>query len=87
MPLWVYICFRILVPLYIKAEEPIEITDEDEEIIIKGKIDTLVLKDQLWVMVIESKQAEYSIERGLAQILAYMLGNPHPTQPSTGRRK
>ncbi|WP_230968252.1 restriction endonuclease subunit R [Nostoc sp. WHI] len=73
-----------LVPLHIKAEEPIEIIDEDEEIIIKGKIDTLVLKDQFWVMVIESKQAEYSIERGLAQILAYMLGNPHPNQPSFG---
>lgn len=73
-----------LAPLYIKAEDPIEITDEDEEMIIKCKIDTLVLKEQFWVMVIESKQAEYSIERGLAQILAYMLGNPHPNQPSFG---
>lgn len=73
-----------LAPLYIKAEETVEITNEDEGVIIKGKIDTLVLKDQLWVMVIESKQAEYSIERGLAQILVYMLANPNPDKPSFG---
>ena len=73
-----------LAPLYIKAEESIQISDEDEGVIIKGKIDTLILKDQFWVMVIESKQAEYSIERGLAQILAYMLGNPDPDRPSFG---
>jgi hypothetical protein len=73
-----------LAPLYIKAEESVEITNEDEGVIIKGKIDTLVLKDQFWVMVIESKQAEYSIERGLAQILVYMLANPYSDKPSFG---
>lgn len=73
-----------LKPFYIKAEEQIDITDEDEGVIIKGKIDTLVLKDQLWAMIIESKQAEYSIEKGLAQLLAYMLGNPYPDRPSFG---
>ncbi len=73
-----------LTPFYIKAEEQIDITNEDEGVIIKGKIDTLVLKDQLWAMIIESKQAEYSIEKGLAQLLAYMLGNPYPDKPSFG---
>lgn len=73
-----------LTPFYIKAEEQIDITDEDEGVIIKGKIDTLVLKDQLWAMIIESKQAEFSIEKGLAQLLAYMLGNPYSDKPSFG---
>ena len=35
-------------------------------------------------MVIESKKADYSIEKGLAQILAYMLGNPTTDKPSFG---
>jgi hypothetical protein len=35
-------------------------------------------------MVIESKQVEFSIEAGLAQILSYMLANPNPEQPSFG---
>ena len=73
-----------LSPFYVKSEESINIISEDEGVIVKGKIDTLVLKDQLWVMVIESKKAAFSIEEGLAQILAYMLGNPNLEQPSFG---
>jgi hypothetical protein len=73
-----------LAPFYIKSEESIDIVGEDEGVIIKGKIDALVLKDKLWVMIIESKKADYSIERGLAQILSYMLGNPHQNQPCFG---
>ena len=73
-----------LFPFYVKSEDSIDIISEDEGIIIKGKIDTLVLKDQFWVMVIESKKASFSTEEGLAQILAYTLGNPNPDQPSFG---
>jgi hypothetical protein len=71
-------------PFYVKSEESVDIVTEDEGVIIKGRIDTLILKDQFWVMVIESKRASYSIEEGLAQILAYMLANPHPEKPSFG---
>ena len=73
-----------LSPFYVKSEESIDIAVADEDIIIKGRIDTLVLKDRFWVMIIESKKASFSIEEGLAQILAYMLGNPYPDQPSFG---
>jgi predicted type IV restriction endonuclease len=64
-------------PLWIKSESSINIQSEDEEMTIEGKIDILVLKEQLWVLVIESKRAELSIKVGLAQILAYMLATPH----------
>ncbi|QOV23686.1 restriction endonuclease subunit R [Anabaenopsis elenkinii] len=73
-----------LSPFYVKSEESIDIAVPDEDIIIKGRLDTLVLKDRFWVMIIESKKASFSIEEGLAQILAYMLGNPYPDQPSFG---
>jgi hypothetical protein len=73
-----------LQPFYIKPEKSVEISEEDEGIIIKGCLDTLVLKDQLWLMVIESKRVSFSIEAGLAQILAYLLGNPNPEKPSYG---
>lgn len=73
-----------LAPFYVKSEEPVDIAVEDEETLVKGRIDTLVLKDQFWVMVIESKRASFSIEAGLSQILAYMLANPHPEKPSFG---
>ncbi len=73
-----------LAPFYVKSEQSIDIYQEDDGVIIRGRIDTLVLKNQLWVMVIESKRAAYSIEAGLAQMLAYLLGNPNPEKPSYG---
>ena len=71
-------------PFYIKPEKSVEISAEDEGVIIKGSLDTLVLKEQLWLMVIESKRVSFSIEAGLAQILAYMLANPNRDRPSYG---
>lgn len=75
-----------LAPFNIRAETSVEIaaTDETNEVIVKGNLDTLVLKDRLWVMVIESKQARLSVEAGLPQILAYLLGNPQLEKPSFG---
>jgi hypothetical protein len=73
-----------LAPFYVKSEESIDIAVPDEDVIIKGRMDTLVLKDQFWVMIIESKRASFSIEQGLAQILVYMLGNPYTDQPNFG---
>jgi hypothetical protein len=73
-----------LSPFYFKAEKSIDITATDGETIVKGSIDTLVFKDQLWVMVIESKKASFSIEAGLPQILAYMLAAPNLEKPCFG---
>lgn len=73
-----------LYPFHIKSEKSVRISESDEGVIVEGKIDVLVLFQQLWVMVIESKQAAFSIEAGLAQILAYMLANPNPEKPSFG---
>ena len=79
-----YLAGFYLLPFYIRSEQSVQIAAEDEGVIITGKIDVLVLKEQLWVMVIESKKASFSIEAGLAQILAYMLANPNSEQPSFG---
>ncbi len=66
-----------LSPFHIATEETIEISDEDEGVVIKGKIDVLVVKNQLWVLVIESKRASYSLEVAIPQILTYMMANPN----------
>jgi hypothetical protein len=63
-------------PFYVKSEESLDIAVPDEDVIIKGRIDIVVFKDRFWVMIIESKKASFSIEEGLAQILAYMIGSP-----------
>ena len=73
-----------LPPFHIKAEESISITAEDDGVEIRGQLDILLLKEQFWVMVIESKRASFSVEAGLAQLLAYMFANPHPEKPGFG---
>ncbi len=71
-------------PFFLSAEKQIKITSEDEETIITGKIDILVYTPQFWVLVIEAKRVEYSLQVGIPQILAYMLDSPELEQPAFG---
>lgn len=73
-----------LPPFHIRSEASVRFSDADDDMTIEGKIDVLVLREQFWIIVIESKQAAFSIETGLAQILAYMLESPHPEHPCFG---
>jgi hypothetical protein len=63
---------------------PFEIITKEQDLIIKGRLDTLIIKEQLWVMIIESKRVIYSVEVGLPQLLAYLMVNPHPNRPNYG---
>ncbi|MGI2908633.1 restriction endonuclease subunit R [Tolypothrix sp. VBCCA 56010] len=71
-------------PFDIETEQSIEIALEDEEEIIRGRIDVLVLKQQLWLLTIESKRAGFSLIMGIPQVIAYMLANPNPERPAFG---
>ena len=73
-----------LYPYHIRSENPINLELADKEVIIRGRIDALVMKEQLWMMVIESKRAEFSIEAGLAQLLTYLMAIPYPEHPNYG---
>ena len=73
-----------LPPFRIQAEKSIEITAQDEDVIVRGQLDTLLLKEQFWAMAIESKEASFSFEAGRAQLLAYMLANPQSEKPCFG---
>jgi predicted type IV restriction endonuclease len=73
-----------LPPFAIQSEVAVQLSITDEEMVIEGKIDILVLQEQLWIMYIESKRAAVSLEVGLPQLLAYMLSIPTPAQPIYG---
>jgi hypothetical protein len=79
-----YLADLYLAPFHITSEVSVSLSDVDEDTTIEGKIDILVLKEHLWVVVIESKRASFSIEAGLAQLLAYMLANPYPDHLNFG---
>jgi hypothetical protein len=73
-----------LAPFYTTSEQSVEITNEDNGIVIRGKIDVLIVQDRLWILVIESKRSEFSLEVGIPQALSYMLANPQPERPVFG---
>jgi hypothetical protein len=51
-------------PFRIKAESSVELVLNDGEEILRGRIDVLVLQDQFWVMVLESKKTTLSVWSG-----------------------
>lgn len=71
-------------PFRLKAEESVQITLTDPEEVLQGRLDALVLKDQFWVIVLESKKTTLSVWSALPQTLAYLMANPHPDLPSYG---
>ncbi|MBE9079158.1 type I restriction endonuclease subunit R [Romeria aff. gracilis LEGE 07310] len=71
-------------PFKVRAEESVQLTLDDGEEVLQGRIDVLVLLDQLWVVVLESKKTALSVWAALPQTLAYLMANPQPEQPSFG---
>ncbi|OBQ09062.1 MAG: restriction endonuclease subunit R [Anabaena sp. LE011-02] len=68
-------------PFFIRSESSIEIAVEDAEEVIRGRIDVLIIQQQLWLLVIESKKTAFSLAQAIPQALTYMLANPHPDYP------
>lgn len=64
-----------LPPFRFSAEEHIQISFKDDQKIYRGKIDLLVLLDQMWLLVVESKRQALSLSVGIPQVLTYMLSN------------
>lgn len=71
-------------PFLVKAEESVQLEIEDSEETLQGCIDVLVLKETLWVVVLESKKTALSAWAALPQTLAYLMFNPQPERPSFG---
>jgi hypothetical protein len=71
-------------PFRIETETSLDIATEDEGLVIRGRIDVLVLKDRLWLLVIEAKRSDFAVTRAIPQALSYMLGNPETTEPTFG---
>jgi len=74
-------------PFRIKAEESIAINVADSEETLQGRIDVLVLRDRLLIIVLESKKTMLSVWSALPQTLAYLMASPNGggTHPAGNR--
>lgn len=74
-------------PFEIQGEKYVKIEIEDggeEEPVLEGYIDALVVQDKLWIVLIESKRYGFSVMQALGQTLAYMMANPNSENPFFG---
>ena len=71
-------------PFRISEEVPVQIAVKEEGQILRGRIDILVIQEQFWVLVIESKQASFSLKNGIAQALVYLVATPNQSQAVFG---
>ena len=71
-------------PFKIRGEKFVKIEIENGDTVLEGFIDTLVIKNLLWVVLIEAKQYSFSVLQAPSQTLAYMMANPHPETPAFG---
>ena len=70
-------------PFFITTEPEVELLLEDKDELLRGRIDTLIIQQQLWVLVVESKST-IAFSVALPQALTYMMGNPNPKRPVYG---
>ncbi len=75
-------------PFQVTAEYKVDLVTEDGDMVVRGSIDLLVIQDQLWVVSIEAKRSQYSLEVGYPQVLFSMLSRcqsqPAAQQPIFG---
>lgn len=69
-------------PFRLRTENPIKIALEKDDEEVRGRIDILVLQELLWVLVIESKEAGFSLIEAIPQALTYMMATPTPQIPA-----
>lgn len=72
-------------PFHLRSEASIRLDLEDENNkIFQGRIDSLILQEQLWIILVESKRTSFSVEVALPQAIAYMAANPQRDQAFFG---
>jgi predicted type IV restriction endonuclease len=72
-------------PYKFRAEVAVEMQalGENDEV-LRGRIDALVLQEQLWIVLIESKRTTFDLELALPQALTYMAATPGDRLPLYG---
>jgi predicted type IV restriction endonuclease len=68
-------------PYQIESEVPIQLEIPHEDAIVQGRIDTLVVRRSLWIVLVESKRTQISVHTGVPQALTYLLSRPEQTMP------
>lgn len=70
-------------PFSLRSEESVEIVDQDRDITYKGRIDALVFKEDIWIVLVEAKRSSFSFLVAVPQALTYMMASLMSICPPT----
>ncbi len=62
-------------PFELRSEKYVRFEIEDGATQLEGLMDAVVLREKLWLVVIESKRYGFSVRQAIAQTLAYMMSS------------
>jgi hypothetical protein len=71
-------------PFSLRSEQSVEISDYDGSVTYHGRIDALVLNNNLWIVLIEAKRSSFSFLVAVPQALTYMTAIPNGDKPTYG---
>jgi hypothetical protein len=58
-------------PFKIRGETSVEVTAQEGDTTLSGRIDALVLQERVWLILVESEQAKFSFSMAIPQALTY----------------
>jgi hypothetical protein len=70
-------------PFKLRGELSVSIPVEEPDYVLTGRLDALVLQEQFWLFLVESKQARLSFSVAIPQALTYMMASPNPPDRPT----
>lgn len=71
-------------PFKIRCEKFVKVEIDNEDTVLEGFIDALVVQNKFWVVVIEEKRFNVNVLQAIPQTLAYMMANPNSEIPVFG---
>ena len=67
--------------IQIKTEEKVDYQFKDKDEVIRGILDILIVQNNLWLLVIETKNAQTTVNAALAQLLFSICLMLRPISP------
>jgi hypothetical protein len=71
-------------PYLLQSEVSVNIEVSDLDVTYRGRVDALVLQDQLWIVLLESKRATFNFDMAIPQALSYMVSHVRDDRPVFG---
>ena len=68
-------------PFELRSEKYVRFEIEDGAMQLEGLMDAVVLREKLWLVVIESKRYGFSVRQAIAQTLTYMMALASTANP------